>query len=328
MDTSHTQAVALLIDELRELRRRAGSPTLGELVRRSQNKMSKSTLNAYLSGRRVSLPPWRLVSAYVDACRAAAESTGLDHGKLGTLDEWLARWDAAMKGDCEAVSPIRESTSSALPTAPLNDLDIDAGASAGPVLQRLEKDLLRLQESLSVYSGLLIVTNGPRFGALHKVKRNITTIGRDLGCDVWLNELTVSRRHAEIHRYGDKFIFRDLNSTNGTYRRNIRIRNSLLRSYDELRIGRLSLLFVQGGDNKERFQSQRYDPVRSRLIQDSVADTSDIEPLSEDNGIGLDPERMGLGIGWTLVRRDGGYVRGALSCRDESGAGRRHRRRT
>jgi hypothetical protein len=287
VDTSHNQAIVLLINELRELRRRSGRPSIGELARLSQNKVPKSTLNRYLSGRRVSLPPWRLVSAYVAACHAAAESTGLDRGRLGTLGEWYARWDAAARGDCEAVGPIRESISSALSTTPLDDLDADAGVSTSPVLERLEKDLLRLQRSLSPYAGLLIVTNGPRFGSLYKVKHHITTIGRHPGCDVWLNELSVSRQHAEIHRYGDKFTLRDLNSTNGTFRRDIRIKNSLLRSYDELKLGRLMLMFIQGGDDKERFQSPRYDSVRSRLIQDSVSDTSEFEPLSlsdEDYG--------------------------------------------
>jgi FHA domain len=276
VDTSETKAAALLIDDLQELRSRAGNPSLGELVKFSQNKMSKSTLNAYLSRRRVSLPRWRLVSAYVVACHAAAESTGLDLGKLGTLDEWHARWTAAMKGDCEAASPLRESPT----TKDLDDLDVNAAVSAGPILWRLEKDLLRLQESLSAYDGLLMVISGPRFGWLYEVKHEITTIGRDLRCDIWLNESTVSRRHAEIYCYGDKFTLRDLESKNGTYRRNIRIKESLLRSYDELNMGSLRLLFIQGGDERDRFQSHRYDSVRSHLIQDSVADTSSIYPMS------------------------------------------------
>jgi len=290
VDTSHTQVKALVINELRELRRRSGSPSIGELARLSQNKLSRSMLNGPLSGRKASIPPWRLVSAYVVACHAAAKSAGIDRGGLGTHDEWRAWWDAVAKGDCEAVSPIRESASSGLPTAPLDDLDVDVSTSTGPVLQRLEKDLLRLRRSLSPYAGLLIVTSGPRFGSLYKVEHHITTLGRHPGCDIWLNELTVSRHHAEIHRYGDKFTLRDFNSANGTFRRNIRIRNSLLRSYDELELGRLTLMFVQGGDGKERFRSQRYDSVRSRLIQDSVSDTSEFGPLSlsdEDYGVAL-----------------------------------------
>jgi predicted component of type VI protein secretion system len=165
----------------------------------------------------------------------------------------------------------------------IDDVDADSVASTAQVLLRLEKDLLRLRRSLSAHDGLLIVINGPRFGSLFVVNHHITTIGRDPICDVWLNELTVSRRHAEIYRDGDKFTFCDVNSKNGSYISNVRIRSSLLRSYDELKIGRLRLLFVQGGNGKERFQSPRYDPVRSRLIQDSVADTSAIAPLSLSN---------------------------------------------
>ena len=152
--------------------------------------------------------------------------------------------------------------------------------STHSVVQRLEKDLLRLQKSLSAYAGVLIITSGPRFGALYELKSPITTIGRDPGSDVWLNEPTVSRRHAEVHRYGDNFTFHDLNSRNGSLRGNVQIRNSLLKSYDELTIGRLRLLFVQGEKAPERSQSPDDQPVHSLLIEDSIENTVDIEPVS------------------------------------------------
>lgn len=281
--TSPNRAIALLIRELRDLRICAGKPSLLELSRYSENTISVRRTYEYLSRRRSSLPPWRLVAAYVIACHTAAASTGRDCGRLGTVNEWRARWEAASKGDCEAPSPIR-APGSDVATALVDDLDAHASASTSQILQGLDKDLLRLRGSLSAYSGLLIVTNGPRFGAIYEVKHHITTIGRHPGCDIWLNEPTISRRHGEIHRYGDKFTFLDLNSKNGTFRRNIRIRDSLLRSYDELLIGHLRLMFVQGSDGKERFKSQEYDPIRARLIRDSLGDTSVIELLDLSSG--------------------------------------------
>lgn len=186
------------------------------------------------------------------------------------LRAWLARWDAAQRENSPAAGSFAE-------TFALADLDALVSAATAPVLRRLEKDLLARQKSLTPYDGLLIVISGPRFGVMYELKHEITTIGRDPGCDVWLNEGTVSRRHAQIHRHGDIFIIRDLNSKNGTRRRNRRLtRESSLRSFDELQIGRQTLLFLQGSDNQEKFQSPRYDSVRSRLIRDIGSETSDI----------------------------------------------------
>lgn len=284
VNTSSHKAVALLIRDLRKLRQCAGKPSLLELSRYSENTFSLRRTFEYLSRRRSSLPPWRLVAAYVIACHAAAAAADVDCGRLGTLNEWYARWEAASKGDCEAPCPIRASDSSDAVTRTartvVDDPDAYSIASTGQILHALDKDLLKLRGSLSAYSGLLIVTNGPRFGAIYQVNHHITTIGRDPGSDVWLNEPTVSRRHGEIRRYGGEFTFLDLNSKNGTFRRDIRIRHSLLTSYDELLIGRIRLMFVQGRDAKGRFKSQKYNPVRSRLIQDAFDATSDIEPFN------------------------------------------------
>ncbi len=286
MDTPQTRATALLIDDLRELQRRAGSPSFGELAGYSQHKASEVAFGRLTSRHQASLPAWKDVSAFVTACHTAAESTGMDKRQLRTLDEWCARWESARDGDLESASIFE-------PTVPFNALDAEADpslkASIDEILQRLKEDLLRLQESLSRYAGLLIAISGPKFGTVYKVESNTTTIGRHPGSDIWLLDNSVSHWHAEIHRFGDQFTICDQGSRNGIIRRNMFIKDSVLRSFDELRIGKLRFIFVQGGDSIEGFQSPRYDPARRSLIQDITADTAEIEPfdsLGDDADLG------------------------------------------
>ena len=110
MDTPHALAAERLVADLNKLRMDAGSPSLGQLVRLSQRKLSKSTLNDHLRGGEQARRG--VVSAYVAACQAAAGSTGLDVARLGTLEEWHDRWVAALHGDSGALSPNRESAMS------------------------------------------------------------------------------------------------------------------------------------------------------------------------------------------------------------------------
>jgi pSer/pThr/pTyr-binding forkhead associated (FHA) protein len=82
---------------------------------------------------------------------------------------------------------------------------------------RLEEDLSRLGDSLPVDTGLLIVLSGPSIGMRFAVESDLITIGRSRDNDVWLQDITVSSRHAEIHRDGYQFAICDADSTNGTF---------------------------------------------------------------------------------------------------------------
>jgi hypothetical protein len=285
VDTPQTHTVSLFINDLRELQRRAGSPTPGELAGYSR-KISEVTFRRLVSRHRASLPSWGQVVAFVTACHTAAEYTGMDKRQLRTLEEWSAWWESARKGSLGSASIFE-------PTISFNAIDAESEpsleASIEEILQRLGKNISRLQKSMSAYSAILISISGPKFGAIYKVERNITTIGRHPGCDIWLLDKTVSQMHAKIHRFGAEFTIRDEGSLNGINRRNIRIRDSVLRSYDELRIGRLRFLFVQGGESMEGFRSPRYDSARRSLIQDITEKTAEIEPsdwLRDGPGLG------------------------------------------
>ena len=72
-----------------------------------------------------------------------------------------------------------------------------------------------------------------------------TLIGRSPECHVFLDDVTVSRRHAELVRDGDAFSIRDLGSLNGTYVNRKRIESAVLEDDDEVQIGKYRLTFLQ-----------------------------------------------------------------------------------
>jgi pSer/pThr/pTyr-binding forkhead associated (FHA) protein len=72
-----------------------------------------------------------------------------------------------------------------------------------------------------------------------------TLIGRSPECDIFLDDVTVSRRHAEIVREGEEFTLRDLGSLNGTYVNRKRIESAKLEDDDEVQIGKYRLTFLQ-----------------------------------------------------------------------------------
>jgi len=74
-----------------------------------------------------------------------------------------------------------------------------------------------------------------------------TVAGRHPESDIFLDDVTVSRRHAEILRSGNDYTVRDVGSLNGTYLNRERVEDAPLRDGDELQIGSFKLVFVHGG---------------------------------------------------------------------------------
>ena len=75
----------------------------------------------------------------------------------------------------------------------------------------------------------------------------VTRAGRHPDSDIFLDDITVSRRHAEIVRSGDGYSVRDAGSLNGTYLNRERIADAPLSNGDELPIGKFRLVFFSGG---------------------------------------------------------------------------------
>ncbi len=92
-------------------------------------------------------------------------------------------------------------------------------------------------------SALLIVTRGGDLGSRFLLDQDVTTVGRHPNADIFLDDVTVSRRHAEFHRHGTAFELRDLASLNGTYFDGVRIDTAMLENGAEVQIGKFRLAF-------------------------------------------------------------------------------------
>lgn len=98
-------------------------------------------------------------------------------------------------------------------------------------------------------TGMLVVVRGPNAGSRFLLDRETTTVGRHPDSDIFLDDVTVSRRHAELSRGegGHKIIVKDLGSLNGSYVNGERVDERTLATGDELQIGRFKLLYVGDG---------------------------------------------------------------------------------
>lgn len=107
----------------------------------------------------------------------------------------------------------------------------------------LNAEELRAIEALPSGSALLIVQRGPDEGSRFLLDQDVTTVGRHPNADIFLDDVTVSRRHAEFHRHGTQFQIKDLASLNGTYFDGVRIDSALLDDGAEVQIGKFKLTF-------------------------------------------------------------------------------------
>jgi hypothetical protein len=97
-------------------------------------------------------------------------------------------------------------------------------------------------------SALLLVMRGPNAGSRFRLDGDLTTAGRHPDSDIFLDDVTVSRRHAEFYRHGARFTVRDVGSLNGTYVNRERIEEAELTGGDEVQIGKFRMLFLTSQD--------------------------------------------------------------------------------
>jgi hypothetical protein len=97
-------------------------------------------------------------------------------------------------------------------------------------------------------SAVLLVMRGPNAGSRFRLDGDLTTAGRHPDSDIFLDDVTVSRRHAEFYRHGPRFTVRDVGSLNGTYVNRERIEEAELTAGDEVQIGKFRLLFLTSQD--------------------------------------------------------------------------------
>ena len=101
-------------------------------------------------------------------------------------------------------------------------------------------------DALPAGSALLIVHHGPNAGARFLLDQDVTTAGRGVHGDIFLDDVTVSREHVRFERRDGAFYVVDAGSLNGTYVNYERAVNHKLESGDEVHVGKYRLTFYPG----------------------------------------------------------------------------------
>jgi hypothetical protein len=118
------------------------------------------------------------------------------------------------------------------------------GDSAGEPFQLDPSDLLH---GVPEGGAVLVVTRGPNSGSRYVLSPTdsvVVAIGRHPESDIFLDDITVSRRHAEVRHEDGAYWAHDVGSLNGTYLNRQSIDNAALSSGDELQVGKFRLLFL------------------------------------------------------------------------------------
>jgi pSer/pThr/pTyr-binding forkhead associated (FHA) protein len=121
------------------------------------------------------------------------------------------------------------------PAEPLADTDISLSAQNQATVDALRHG-----------TALLVVQRGPNSGARFLLDSDEVSSGRHPDSDIFLDDVTVSRKHVTFRRVGDDFLVRDVGSLNGTYVNRERIDEATLKTGDEVQIGKFRLVFYAG----------------------------------------------------------------------------------
>jgi len=93
-------------------------------------------------------------------------------------------------------------------------------------------------------SAMVFIHRGAQKGSRFLVTAEGVTIGRSPESSIFLDDVTVSRKHASIEKSGTGFTFKDSGSLNGSYVNNESVTEKVLISGDEIQIGKFHLLFI------------------------------------------------------------------------------------
>jgi pSer/pThr/pTyr-binding forkhead associated (FHA) protein len=107
----------------------------------------------------------------------------------------------------------------------------------------LDEDARAAVDALPSGSAMLVVLRGPNAGSRFLLDSDLVTAGRHPDSDVFLDDVTVSRRHAEFRRSGGGYEVRDVGSLNGTYVNRDRVDEVPLSNGDEVQVGKFRLVY-------------------------------------------------------------------------------------
>ena len=128
-----------------------------------------------------------------------------------------------------------DTTTTLAPTSSGADAEAEAGELSAADAAALD--------ALPGGSALLVVQRGPSAGSRFLLDTDQVTAGRHPDSDIFLDDVTVSRRHAAFRRTPEGFVVRDVGSLNGTYVNRDRVDEVLLSGGDEVQIGKYRLVY-------------------------------------------------------------------------------------
>lgn len=117
------------------------------------------------------------------------------------------------------------------------------------IFAQLSSDERSVLSALPKDSSMFVVLAGANRGERFLLDHEITTIGRDVESEIFFDDVTVSRKHAQILRMNDGFVVEDLGSLNGTYVNSHQISSERLVVGDEVQIGKYRLTYFSGKGN-------------------------------------------------------------------------------
>jgi len=119
-------------------------------------------------------------------------------------------------------------------------------ATESPV-EGTDEELVVGADELPEGLGMVVVKRGPNAGSRFVLEADVTRAGRHPDSEIFLDDITVSRRHAEFARQAGQYVLRDVGSLNGTYRNRERLDEAVLAHGDEVQIGKFKLVFLAPG---------------------------------------------------------------------------------
>ena len=113
-----------------------------------------------------------------------------------------------------------------------------------------DDDIVVDLDEIAAGTAILVVRSGEEEGDYFVLSSAVTTIGRHAESTIVLDDITVSRRHSEIHKTDGRYLVKDAGSLNGTYVNQVRVDVAELRQGDELQVGKFHLIFLESADKR------------------------------------------------------------------------------
>ena len=113
-----------------------------------------------------------------------------------------------------------------------------------------DDDIVVDLDEIAAGTAILVVRSGEEEGDYFVLSTAVTTIGRHAESTIVLDDITVSRRHSEIHQSDGRYLVKDAGSLNGTYVNQQRVDVVELRQGDELQVGKFHLVFLESADKQ------------------------------------------------------------------------------